>query len=70
MHVSTAGGVDLIRAAKKRGARVTAEACPHHFTLTDESLRGVDSNHKISPPLRTAADVVAMIAGIVAVTFY
>jgi dihydroorotase len=65
MHVSTAGGVDLIRAAKKRGARVTAEACPHHFTLTDESLRGFDSNYKMSPPLRTAADVEAIIAGIV-----
>jgi dihydroorotase len=65
MHVSTAGGVDLIRAAKARGARVTAEACPHHFTLTDESLRGFDSNFKMSPPLRTAADVDAIIAGIV-----
>jgi dihydroorotase len=65
MHVSTAGGVDLIRAAKARGARVTAEACPHHFTLTDESLRGFDSNFKMSPPLRTAADVDAIVAGIV-----
>jgi len=65
MHVSTAGGVDLIRAAKARGARVTAEACPHHFTLTDESLRGFDSNFKMSPPLRTAADVEGIIAGIV-----
>ena len=65
MHVSTAGGVDLIRAAKARGARVTAEACPHHFTLTDESLRGFDSNFKMSPPLRTAADVDAIITGIV-----
>jgi dihydroorotase len=65
MHVSTAGGVDLIRAAKARGARVTAEACPHHFTLTDESLRGFDSNFKMSPPLRTAADVDAIIAGLV-----
>jgi dihydroorotase len=65
MHVSTAGGVALIRAAKARGARVTAEACPHHFTLTDESLRGFDSNYKMSPPLRTAADVDAIIAGIV-----
>jgi dihydroorotase len=65
MHVSTAGGVDLIRAAKKRGARVTAEACPHHFTLTDESLRGFNSNFKMSPPLRTAVDVEAIIAGIV-----
>lgn len=65
MHVSTAGGVELIRAAKKRGARVTAEACPHHFTLTDESLRGFDSNFKMSPPLRTAADVEAIIEGLV-----
>ena len=65
MHVSTAGGVELVRAAKARGARVTAEACPHHFTLTDESLRGFDSNFKMSPPLRTAADVDAIIAGLV-----
>jgi dihydroorotase len=65
MHVSTAGGVALIRDAKRRGARVTAEACPHHFTLTDEGLRTFDSNHKMSPPLRTAADVEAIIAGIV-----
>ncbi len=65
MHVSTAGGVALIRAAKARGSRVTAEACPHHFTLTDESLRGFDSNFKMSPPLRTAADVEAIIEGLV-----
>jgi dihydroorotase len=65
MHVSTAGGVALIRAVKARGANVTAEACPHHFTLTDEGLRGFDSNHKMSPPLRTAADVEGIIAGIV-----
>ncbi|MFN9369583.1 MAG: dihydroorotase [Planctomycetia bacterium] len=65
MHVSTAGGVALIRDAKRRGARVTAEVCPHHFTLTDESLRGFDSNFKMSPPLRTAADVEALIGGLV-----
>jgi dihydroorotase len=65
MHVSTAGGVALVRAAKARGARVTAEACPHHFTLTDESLRGFDSNFKMSPPLRTAADVEAIISGLI-----
>jgi dihydroorotase len=65
MHVSTGGGVALIRAAKQRGIRVTAEACPHHFTLTDESLRGFDSNFKMSPPLRTAADVEAIIEGLV-----
>ena len=65
MHVSTAGGVSLIRAAKARGSRVTAEATPHHFTLTDESLRGFDSNFKMSPPLRTAADVEAIVEGLV-----
>ena len=64
MHVSTAGGVALVRAAKARGVRVTAEACPHHFTLTDESLRTFDANCKMSPPLRTATDVEAIIAGI------
>jgi dihydroorotase len=65
MHVSTGGGVALIREAKRRGIRVTAEACPHHFTLTDECLRGFDSNFKMSPPLRTAADVEAIIEGLV-----
>ena len=65
MHLSTAGGVALVREAKRRGVRVTAEACPHHFTLTDECLRGFDANFKMSPPLRTAADVEAIIEGIV-----
>ena len=65
MHVSTAQGVALVRDAKARGVRVTAEACPHHFTLTDESLRAFDSNFKMSPPLRTAADVDAIIAGLI-----
>jgi len=64
MHVSTAQGVDLIREAKSRGVRVTAEACPHHFTLTDESLRGFDSNFKMSPPLRTAKDVEGILKGL------
>ncbi len=65
MHVSTAGGVALVRAAKARGIRVTAEACPHHFTLTDESLRGFDSNFKMSPPLRTTADIDGIIEGLI-----
>jgi dihydroorotase len=65
MHLSTAGGVELVRAAKARGVRVTAEACPHHFTLTDESLRGFDANFKMSPPLRTAEDVAAIVEGLV-----
>jgi dihydroorotase len=64
LHVSTAGGVDLIRRGKERGVRVTGEACPHHFTLTDQCLRTFDSNYKMSPPLRTEADVRAVIAGL------
>src|SRR5437762_453721 len=64
LHVSTAGSVDLIRRAKQRGVRVTGEACPHHFTLTDDRLRSFDSNYKMAPPLRTAEDVQAVIAGL------
>src|ERR671929_817 len=64
LHVSTAGGVDLIRQGKAKGVRVTGEACPHHFLLTDESLRTFDSNYKMSPPLRTEADRQALIAGL------
>jgi dihydroorotase len=64
MHVSTAQGVSLIREAKARGVRVTAEACPHQFTQTDESLRGFDSNFKMSPPLRTAKDVEGILSGL------
>jgi dihydroorotase len=64
LHVSTAGGVDLIRQGKRRGVRVTGEACPHHFTLTDKCLRAFDSNYKMAPPLRTDADVQAILAGL------
>src|SRR5262249_27774780 len=60
----TAGGVDLIRRGKQRGIRVSGEACPHHFTLTDKCLRTFDSNFKMAPPLRTQADVDAVIAGL------
>jgi len=63
-HVSTAGAVNLIREAKKRGVRVTAEATPHHFTLTDEALRDYDTNAKVNPPLRTLADVSAVREGL------
>lgn len=63
-HVSTAGSVELIRTGKRRGVRVTAEACPHHFLLTDESLRTFDSNFKMAPPLRTQADADAVLEGI------
>ena len=64
MHVSTAGSVELVRRAKRRGVRITTEVCPHHFTLTDECLRSFDSNFKMSPPLRAAVDVDACIAGL------
>lgn len=63
-HVSTAGSVDLIRRARQRGVRVSGEACPHHFTLTDKCLRTFDSNYKMSPPLRTQTDVEAIIEGL------
>src|SRR5271165_3555742 len=64
LHVSAAGSVELIRRGKRRGVRVTGEACPHHFTLTDQCLRTFDSTYKMSPPLRTEADVEALIAGL------
>jgi dihydroorotase len=64
LHVTTAGSVDLIRRARKRGVRVSGEACPHHFTLTDECLRTFDSNYKMAPPLRTRDDVQAVIEGL------
>ncbi|MFW5835237.1 MAG: dihydroorotase [Pseudomonadota bacterium] len=64
MHVSTAGSVDAVRRAKRRGVRVTTEVTPHHFTLTDECLRTFDSNYKMNPPLRGGRDVEACIEGL------
>jgi dihydroorotase len=64
LHVSTAGGVELIRQGQRRGVRVSGEACPHHFLLTDEAMRQFDSNYKMSPPLRTARDVAAVLEGL------
>jgi dihydroorotase len=64
MHISTAGAVELVRRGKRRGVRVTTEVCPHHFTLTDESLKKFDSNYKMSPPLRAAVDRDACIEGL------
>jgi dihydroorotase len=63
-HVSTAGAVELIRGAKRRGVKVSAEAAPHHFTLTDEALVDYDTNAKVNPPLRTLADVKAVKEGL------
>ncbi len=63
-HVSTAGAVRAIREAKARGVKVTAETAPHYFTLTDEAVATYDTNTKMNPPLRTAKDVAAIIAGL------
>jgi dihydroorotase len=60
-HVSTAAAVDLIRQAKRRGVRVTAEVAPHHLLLTDEAVLGYDTSAKVMPPLRTLADVDAVV---------
>jgi dihydroorotase len=63
-HVSTREGVELIRVAKSRGVNVTAEATPHHFTLTDEAVVGYRTDAKVNPPLRTAADREAVREGV------
>jgi dihydroorotase len=63
-HVSTRGSVDLIRRAKDKGLRVTAEACPHHFTLTHERCEGYDTNAKMNPPLREPEDREAIRQGL------
>jgi dihydroorotase len=63
-HLSTGGSVELVRAARARGVRVTAEAAPHHFTLTDEAVRSFDPVFKVNPPLRSKADVEAIRAGL------
>ena len=62
--MSTAGSVELIRRAKAEGLKVSAEAAPHHFTLTDAALAGYDTVFKVHPPLRTEADVAAVKAGL------
>jgi dihydroorotase len=63
-HASTAGTVELIRAAKAKGVRVTAEVTPHHLTLTDEAVRGYDPVYKVAPPLRSREDVEALRAAL------
>ena len=63
-HMSTRGSVELIRWAKSKGLRVTAEATPHHFTLTHERCEGYDTNAKMNPPLREAADREAIRQGL------
>ncbi len=64
LHLSTERSVQLVRQAKADGLPVTAEAAPHHFTLTDEMLSGYDSVFKVTPPLRTAVDIAALKVGL------
>lgn len=63
-HLSTAGAVEVVRWAKKRGIAVTAEVTPHHLLLTDEAARGYSPLFKVNPPLRTLEDVEAVRAGV------
>jgi len=63
-HVSTAGAVRLIRDARERGIRVTAETAPHYFSLTDEAVKEFDTNAKVYPPLRSMEDVIAIKEGL------
>ena len=63
-HLSTIGSVRMVREAKSRGLRVTAEVCPHHFSLTEEAVRGFNTHAKMNPPLRTWRDVQAVKDGL------
>ena len=63
-HLTTAGGVDLVRFAKSRGINVTAEVTPHHLLLTDDLVVNYDSVYKVNPPLRTEKDVLALRKGL------
>ena len=64
LHISTAGTVELLRRAKAEGIRVTGEACPHHWVLTDEAVEGFRTDAKMNPPLRTLADCEAVKQGL------
>ena len=63
-HISTKKSVEMIREAKRKGINVTAEAAPHHFTLTDDALKFYDTNFKMNPPLRTKSDVDEILLGL------
>jgi dihydroorotase len=63
-HISSKKSVEMVREAKKKGIRVTAEVAPHHFTLTDDAVKTYDTNVKMNPPLRTRPDVDEIIAGL------
>ena len=63
-HISSAGSVRLLREARSRGVKISGEVCPHHIRLTDESVQNFDTNYKMNPPLRTQADIDALLGGI------
>src|SRR6059058_2971677 len=63
-HISAAGSVRLIREAQARGVKISGEVCPHHIALTDEAIQNFDTNYKMNPPLRSKADVDAILEGI------
>src|SRR3989475_8414320 len=63
-HLSTRGAVQMVREAKRRGLRISAEVTPHHFTLTDAAVAEYDTNAKMNPPLRSEKDVDAIVEGI------
>ncbi len=63
-HCSTADSVALVRLGKSLGVKLSAEVCPHHFAMTEDEILGDDANYKMNPPLRTKADVDALIAGL------
>lgn len=63
-HCSTEGSVELVEKAKNQGVQVTAEVCPHHFTLTQEDIPGDDANYKMNPPLRSLKDQKALLTGL------
>jgi dihydroorotase len=63
-HVTTAGSVRLLREARARGVKISGEVCPHHIALTDEAIQNFDTHYKVNPPLRSQADVDALLEGI------
>jgi dihydroorotase len=63
-HVSTEGSVNVIRDAKKRGINITAETCPHYFSITEDAVKGYNTNAKVNPPLRTVRDIEAVKEGL------
>jgi dihydroorotase len=63
-HLTSGGSIRLIREAKARGVKISGEVCPHHIALTDESLKGYNSNYKMNPPLRTEWDIDLLVGGI------